>query len=143
MVGIADGEPPAGEQRSEIQRRGRLERRHVAVPRDEHQAIARERLPAARLDQAQGLHMVHPCRVGGEEDIGRCAALDLPRERRGPGVGGDHAVLGPGVELPDRLVDRVSAARGRQDDRALGRRRPRPYADEEPGERQPKRPKRR
>ena len=51
------------------------------------------------------------------------------------------APLGSGLELSDHLVDHVSGARGRQDDHALRRRRPRPNTDEKPGEHQPKRPK--
>ena len=51
--------------------------------------------------------MVHPCRVGGEEDVGGRAALDLARERRGAGVGGHDTIVSFGRTVADQVLEAV------------------------------------
>jgi hypothetical protein len=47
---------------------------------DQRQAIAQQILAAAVGDMAVLLQVIHPVGVGGEEDIGRSALFDLPRQ---------------------------------------------------------------
>ena len=49
--------------------------------RNQHQFVAKQVHACVRLDQLALGHVVHPAQIGGDEHVGGCALLDLPRQR--------------------------------------------------------------
>ena len=79
VIGVAHREAAAAERACEIEAGRDLERGLAVRRRHQHQAVAEQIGARAGADQAAFREVVHPFRVGGDEDVGRGALLDLAR----------------------------------------------------------------
>ena len=106
--------------------------------RDQHDAVA-EQIDARRLvDALLADRIVHPVEIGGDEDVGRRALLDLLGERRACGIArGDlDAGLGGegGVDVVERVLHRSGGKHGEGLVLGRGGRKGRSPQDDEGGE---------
>src|SRR3546814_9592627 len=85
------------------------------VRRDQNDAVGQQIGARRRLDQVALGQIIHPADIRRYENVRRCAALDLPGQRRAAGVGypGRLAVVLPPLGID--ILQGVPEARRRED----------------------------
>ena len=117
-VDVGHRQPAVAERAGEVE--ARRDRR--PAPASGAGATSTMRLPSRlrarrRVDQVALLEVVHPVEVGGEEDVGRRALLDLLGQRRAGGVADRRGVAGRlGPVGRDRVERVLQAGRGEDHD---------------------------
>ena len=91
---------------------------------DQHQRVGKKRVARGGIDQRLARDIVHPLFISRDEDVGACALLDLPRQRRAAGEAELRLGMALGdIEIADGVQHVCEAGRCEHDSWLLDRRR--------------------